>query len=415
MGMRRTIGALVTAAGLACGGVVVTAAPAAAKHVSCNDHIMESVTFDGNVTNCRSGLHVMADNITIDLAGFTLSGRNHPGEMQYGIHLMGVTNVTVTSSRPGAVVTGFDAGVVLDGGSENTVSNLIVRDNVNDLLGKESCEVGDGILLLESDDNSIVGNSVLRNGPYSGMAMVRDSDRNLVSNNFVADNNIPNARQGSDKTGPCGSPFSRRIQDIGIRIEGPGAVDNVVAGNEVVNSAIVGISVHGYICNPPPELGIAPEVSNSGTQILDNVVRGTGAATFAQDPLADGIAVLSQGPAAIVCTSDETTISGNTSFGNMRDGINLNRSTQNNVASNNTVYDNGRHGLVLSAGTVSGGVVYPGAVNNTVSSNTGFGNGTNPAITGAKYDGADFNPDCDNNSWSGNVFGTFNQACVMAP
>jgi len=395
--------------------LAVNAAPAAANHISCGATITESVTLDSNITNCKQGLRVVADNVTVDLNGYTISGRNHPGDAQYGVHLVDVTGVTVTSSKAGGTITGFDAGVGVDGGSGNTISNLIVRDNMNDLLGQAACEVGDGILINNSDDNVIEGNTVRHNGPYSGIALVGDSDGNLVSDNQVLENNVPNAKLGSGKTGPCGEPFSRPLQDIGIRIEGPGADNNIVTDNYVADSAIAGISIHGYVCNPPAGSGMAPQDPNTGNMVLNNTVTGTGSTTFPQDTLADGIAVFRQGPAAIVCTSYGNTISGNTVFGNLRDGINLNAGTHDNVVDNNLVYDNGRHGLVLANGFVSGGVTYPGAVDNTLTGNTGYGNGTNASFTAVKYDGADFNPGCDNNAWSANVFATYNQACVVAP
>ncbi len=38
---------------------------------------------------------VALDNkITIDLRGYTIVGRNHPGDLQYGIYLIDVTGVT---------------------------------------------------------------------------------------------------------------------------------------------------------------------------------------------------------------------------------------------------------------------------------------------------------------------------------
>lgn len=51
-------------------------------------------------------------------------------------------------------------------------------------------------------------------------------------------------------------------------------------------------------------------------------------------------------------------------------------------------------------------IVAPGAENNTLHDNRGRGNG--------EFDGHDANPDCDNNDWFRNRFGTVNQACVAA-
>jgi len=48
----------------------------------------------------------------------------------------------------------------------------------------------------------------------------------------------------------------------------------------------------------------------------------------------------------------------------------------------------------------------PGATNNTLNANRGTAN--------ALHDGADYNPNCDNNQWTANIFGTVNQVCVKA-
>ena len=212
-----TIGALSTA-------LVGTAA---ATHVDCGDVITQDTTLDSNVGPCKSdGLVIAASGVTLDLNGYSVLGNKKNAE-QVGIHLQNVSDVTVTSSRPGGTVAGFDAGVVVEGGSGNEVSNLTVRDNINDLQGPV-CEYGDGILVLGSDDNLITANTVVNNGPYSGIALAGDSDDNSVSNNQVYNNNPPNIRDTSRRTARNGSPFSWPIQSLSISIDRPGSTGNVV-------------------------------------------------------------------------------------------------------------------------------------------------------------------------------------------
>ncbi len=195
------------------------ASPASAEHVQCGDLITESVTLDSDVGTCPGdGLVVVADNVTVDLNGFRVFGLNGPEE-QVGIRLVDVSGVTVQNGT----VSGFDAGVAIEGGSGNRIRTLVVRHNINDLVGE--CTYGDGITVFDSDDNVIERNEVIHNGPYSGISLVGDSDRNVVRNNVVADNNVPNVREDGT-TGPCAEPFCRPIQDIGIRIEVPGANAN---------------------------------------------------------------------------------------------------------------------------------------------------------------------------------------------
>ncbi len=399
------------ASGLLVGGLALTAGPAQATDVKCGATITTNTTLHSDVGPCRKdGLTVAASGITLDLNGYSVFGSNKNAE-QVGIRLAGVSGVTLTSGALGGTVRNFDAGVVVEGGSGNSVTNLTVRDNINDLKGP-TCELGDGILTVDSDDNLVDGNDVVNNGPYSGIALVGDSDDNTVSNNAASSNNVVNIRSVNGKVGRCGAPFSRPVQDIGIRVEGPGANGNVVDANTVTNSAIVGISVHGYVCAPPD--GSTPDDPNTGNTISGNTVTDTGLTTFAQDTLADGIAILAQGPAAVVCTSFDNTITGNTVYDNFRDGIGLNRGTSLNEVSDNLVYDNGRDGIRLNAGITSADVVYPGAEDNTVSGNTGFGTGWNTFFTDLAFDGHDLNPDCDANVWSLNAFDTFDPPCAGA-
>ncbi|MCA1705174.1 MAG: right-handed parallel beta-helix repeat-containing protein, partial [Actinobacteria bacterium] len=276
-----------------------------------------------------------------------------------GVLLDGATNVTLRSGT----VTGFDAGVYVMGGSGNTVTSITARDNINDNTGSTTdanvCALGDGIAVLNSDSNTISSNTVVHNGPYSGISLLEDADGNTVRSNTVEDNNVPNLRPNG--IGNCGAPFSRAIQDIGIRVEGPGADNNLVSLNRVVNSAIGGITVHGYVyCPSLSGGGCGPSQSpNTGNLIQFNYVADTGRTTYAQDPLADGIAVLRQGPRTVVGVSQGNTIAQNTVVNSYRHGVYLGNPTQpgpyaGNVVSGNTIHyslvDGGEPGLRLAFG-----------------------------------------------------------------
>lgn len=199
-------------------GVVASAGPAAAAHVVCGQTILVSTMLDSNVGPCATGITVGADNITLDLNGFTLSGGPAPGEGP-GISLVNRTGVTVTNGA----VTQFDAGVAVTGGSGNRVRNMRVMDN----RGSEETDFGDGIALFASNGNSVTGNQVRNNGPYDGIGMIT-SNGNLIDSNQITDNNQ--------------SPMNT----AGIRIENAGRVasnDNIVTNNLVTNSGIFGIEV----------------------------------------------------------------------------------------------------------------------------------------------------------------------------
>jgi hypothetical protein len=408
----RALGVL-SATLLPLGGLVAFAGPAAAavETVTCGQNVNHSLTVGNNIGPCPGdGLRVTASGITLNLGGHTITGNNganHTGQEQVGIHLLGVSGVTVTSGT----VQNFDAGVAVEGGSGNTITSLIVRDNIQHdvIMGTEDeCNVGDGITASDSDNNRIQSNVVTNNGPYSGVSLVEDSDNNVVSGNQVTNNNVSNISPITGETAPCGAPFSRPYQDIGIRIEGPGADNNAVQGNNVANNMLDGITVHGYVCHPPG--GLPSQPNNGGNTISGNNVtqNGFGDPTGQQD----GIAILSQGPAGVVCVAFGNSILSNVSTGNARHGIFVGgRGSHDNTINQNVVRNNVRDGIFLtgpSSAACGPNLVSPcpGAVNNTLIGNQGTGN--------TEHDGHDANPNCDNNHWQGNRFGTVNQACVAA-
>ncbi len=421
----RSIIAVPAIASLLWGGALVgtaAAAPSTAQQttLSCGSTVTESVTLTHDIGPCPGdGLIVAADNVTLDLNGHTITGPHGtkdtppavedpaPGE-HVGINLMRVSGVTVQNGE----VHGFDSGVGIGHGSGNTVRNLNAHHNINhSALGGEinNCNFGDGITVVNSDDNRIVGNRVAHNGPMSGIALVGDSDGNQVVRNQVAHNNIkaltPEGEGILCGTGEDQGPMSpgRDSQNVGIRIEGPGANDNRVANNVVTDSALAGIAIHGNVCGDTPSAPTAPP--NNGNTIQNNRVTNTGRTTHEDDPHAHGIALLASGPADVVCVASETRIVGNDSSGNYGHGIFIGgRGSHGQQITANTVNNNGLDGIHL-AGPPSEEI--PGVVDSRITGNRATGN--------AGVDGFDGTPGCDDNMWRGNQFGTVNQACVAGP
>lgn len=339
---RRTVGGTSVLALLL--SLTALASPAAATHLECGDVITEDVTLDSDLVGCTGhGLIVLADNVTVDLNGFTISGTNGAGDhagitvgllpagpMQPGgiVEPVVVNGVTVENGT----IEGFDAGVVLAGGSGHTVRDLTVQDNVNDQLAPP-CDLGEGIALWNTDDSQVVDNLVQNNGPYGGISLIEDSDRNLVSGNVVLGHNL-RSRGGSG----CGNTN----QSSGIRIEGPGAEGNIVENNRVEESGLGGISLHGYVCNPGPTEDL--EEPNTGNIIRRNTVLNTEQ---------DGISFLQQGPASVVCPSFGNTIERNLVSGSGGEGIFVAANSHDNVISHNNVSNNGGAGIYLNPDRVS--------------------------------------------------------------
>ena len=307
-----------------------TAEAAPPPPIRCGAVITQSTTLATDIGPCaKGGLVVGANNITLDLGGHRVFGKDNKTKDGIGIRVAGRTGVTVRNG----VVTFFDAGVSIEGGSGNTVTGLLVNRNVSD----GSTDFGDGIALSTTAGNTIIGNNVTYNGPFDGIGIFGASTGNLLEDNFV----------GNNSEGFTG--------EDGIRVEGPGAANNTVRGNTVVGNTLDGIAIFGT-------------GGNINNTIEDNTVTGNGFGHLGARP-GDGIRLFIRG--------------------------------NSNIVRNNQVHDNAGNGIIV------------GSQSNQILSNNSTGNGLEPGVA-AVFDLLDTNtaPVCDNNTWSGNVFGTANPACT---
>lgn len=320
--------------GLTTVGLASPAASAPAP-VKCGTVITVDTTLTANVGPCaRGGLVIGADGITLDLGGFGVLGRANRTGDGVGILLSGRTDVTVQNGR----VIDFDAGVGIVGGSANTIGDLLVKDNI----GSNKSDFGDGIAVSGSTGNSIVNNDVIHNGPYDGIGLFGPSSGNLVEGNVVSDNNVG------------------ATPDDGIRIEGPGATNNIIRGNTVTGSALDGIAIFSD--------------QRTGNFNTGNVIEGNTVS-------ANGFGLLAARPG---------------------DGIRTFLRANENVIRNNRVHDNAGSGILIAEGSLS----------NQILTNTSTGNARQAAAASPRYDLHDLNPACDANVWSGNTYGSAFPACT---
>ena len=291
---------------------------------------------------------IVADGVTLDLGGHTVSGI--PGRNMAGpaILLRGVTGSTVRNGT----IERYEAGVAVEGGGGNVIEGLTIQDNIGDPDG----DFGDGIVINSSRENRVQGNVLRRNGPFSGISLGPRAEANEVLDNTVADHDM----------GHLGFPDAGR-QTMGIRIEGPAANHNKIIGNTVTGSGCDGIVVLATCDNPgdePPCVGTPPNESN---EIAENTSNGNG-----RSGRGCGIRLFSMPlpmPPVHNVVRDNVT-DGNTSYGIALDGLPL-RS--------------------------------PG---NTATGNRGRNNGEFDGSDGTLM------PPCGKNVWENNDFGTVNQPCV---
>jgi hypothetical protein len=326
---------------------------AGAAHVACGQTLTANTTFDADVGPCDQGLVIGADNIVVDLAGHVLSGPGRPELDEPGIDTDGHSGVVIRNGT----VTGFAAGVAVNGGSGNTITGMLVQDNIGSL--HDEGDYGDGIVLFFSNDNRITRNRVIHNGTYDGIGVLSGVN-NLVENNLVYDNDIV-------QTNAQNQPVAMRDRGISLLSLAPGrdAINNVIRANQVIGNGYHGIEISLFSTD---NLLQANQTSQNGFGQTTNNPLGDG----------DGIAVL----------GNRNRVVGNSTTANAGDGISV-------VASGG------------GGGPVNGR-------NNSILANSSFRNGLGPGLV-RSYDLTDTNPACDANVWSANRFVTFSQPCVTNP
>jgi hypothetical protein len=258
--------------------------------VGCGRVITRDTTLTRDLGPCPGdGIVVGADNVTLDLGGHTVAGALGPGDGSHaGIRLTRRTGVTVKNGT----VRDFDAGVALFGGSGNTVTHLVVSDNVGPPSGS-SPELGDGIAVLFSSRNRVVDNLVLNNGDYDGItALGLDANDNLIKGNTVEGNTGPgiivNAFLDFNLPGRGGSIHGNDVIGNTVRGNHSAGISNLsnqralIAGNLVIENGFE---------DPEPGNGIGIQSLATADPVTSDVVRNNhvfGNATF-------GIQVITQG------------------------------------------------------------------------------------------------------------------------
>ena len=361
--MRRSkVGVAVAAvAALWCG--VSPVGGAAAATIACGQTITQNTVLDADVGPCPNnlahGIVIGADNITLDLNGHTVRGTSNLVNDGAGVYVFRRTGVTVKNGT----IRHFDCGVAIEGGSGNTVTGIRAQDNIG-AAGATRC--GEGVAILSSQNNRVVGNQIVHNGPFGGVGIYSrvDSEHNrttagvsrdnLIDSNQITDNNLPRSAQINDSDG--------------VRIETL-SVFNVVTNNSITGSGLDGIAMFSFA---PDNTAMYNTIQNNG---FLNPFRRRG----------DGIRVFGG--------ADRTTLVGNRITGNAANGIIF-------------------HGVF---DTPSG--PRPPATNSTATSNFVVGNAVLPPIEqsqlgGPVFDLNDGNPSCDNNTWRGNVYRTASQPCT---
>ncbi|MDQ6615018.1 MAG: right-handed parallel beta-helix repeat-containing protein [Actinomycetota bacterium] len=404
----------------------------------CGVVITNSVKLTTDIGPCLGdGLIIQGNNITINLNGHTIrGGGSDPAAAldQAGIRVDNAVGVTVENGT----VRDFFVGVLLKGGSGNTITKITADHNI----GLGSTLYNDGIILDGSSNNKVVNNRVTGNGPDAGIAMINGASYNHISHNFVADNHVPTIGAG-----PGGA---NQALDSGISNDG-GSDYNVISDNEVLRNGFFGIALAGRdtshdqaIHNTVRDNGsMGINAGGNGHLVQGNTVDHNGYEQFLPPgglPLWGPIGgVGTCGQVGVPCGPDFTTIQGNTITRNAGPGIALLfNGTQETGGTGNfgtfppVPYTAPRSNLVqrnIVKGNTGDGIfiecdkLYDANFNSTcltstpahlgmrILNNVSLNNGGPNAGT-SDWDLHDQNPNCDHDIWSGNKHQTANPACT---
>ncbi len=402
-------GALGAALAVGLTGVLpgLTGTAQASHTVSCDSDLNvanHTYKLTGNLSCsiANAGIRITANGVTLDLNGFTISGVPFPViEDKPGVLISGVTGARVTDSTTNATsfgsgtISNFDAGVAIVGGSANTVDKLNIVDNKSMELGSW----GSGVHILNSSNNVVIDNKVLRNGPIAGVG-VYETPGNPPG--LESDGNVIGKTTGGSPLGGGNiiSDNSQTVfntnQDDGIRLE-PGVDNNTVQNNTIDNNGLDGVAVF---------FGGVDGDKTSGNKIVGNRINNNGHHLL-RHRKGDGIRVF--GPNATQ-NADNNEIVGNRVCGNAASGIRVdggrkwNNATLSWVGTKNKVQNN----VAGNAAT--------GCTNNVANAASPPGLNWDLADTNVALNATFGHPPCDSNAWNGNTTtGTVNDSCVLAP
>ncbi len=391
--------AVLTAGALTVGvwTVPVAASAATATVVKCGQVVTTSIRLANNLSDCRgNGLVIGANNVTIDLAGHSISGVNtrgsegiaddgHPGAriqngtiqrfFQSGVGLRGaphsvVSNMTIRGIGAGNVEGDASAGVLVKKSMSTAVLNNKVSNNVVsfqsdgvDVISSPGTTIGsnvlaanswDGMVVLFSPDSTVSANA-LQGNKNQGLELNGASDRSVVSGNFAGNNAINGLTIGASSN---------------VRIEG-----NFLTGNG--ENGLFLFDLHGSLIKDNQAGGNAVGIDlergqfgSTNNQLRNNETnrnRFAGVIVEGADHnlLQGNTSDANQGPPGqgggfIVVAANGNTVRGNVAVANLDVGIGVFQGdnpgdTKANVLAGNFVTNNRAHGIDAVPGTIDGG------------------------------------------------------------
>ncbi len=155
--------------------------------LSCGQVIKQSVKLTANLDCKTDGLIVGADDITIDLNGFTLTG---PGDKSSKVGVMFADNDGVTVQGPGTIEN-FQAGALFSGGENNKISKVTFMNNEIAIFetGAKNTAIEDNSIFdnsigvaAHSSEGSTLSTNLFKANDLAGVTLVNSANNELSAN-----------------------------------------------------------------------------------------------------------------------------------------------------------------------------------------------------------------------------------------
>jgi large repetitive protein len=376
--------------------VAAQAAPASTV-VTCGQTLTSSTRLANSLVSCAGdGLVIGADNITVDLAGHSISGVNaagsegiandgHPGVLikngtienffLNGVGLRGaprsvVSDLTIREIGAGGVDGDFSAGVLV----RESPNTLVTANTVtNDVSAFQS----DGVDVLFSAGTTVSGNRIANNA-WNGMVVLESPSTRVIGNALDGNQNQgTEVNFGSDGTLLAGNHAGNNVSNglvvgaiSGARIEGNTLTGNRESGLfmfDLLNSQVSANRAGGNSVGIDLEGG---QNVSTGNRIASNdVSRNAEAGLVVGGGANDNVLVANvsnanqggpgEGGGIVLFAVTGNTVRGNVANTNRGVGIGVFEDqpgeSAGNVLTANVANSNQDHGIFAVVGTIDGG------------------------------------------------------------
>lgn len=339
----------------------------ATTNFTCGSSVTESCTLNESITSAGTCLTVTANNVTIDCAGYSITGTNSSGN--YGV-VSTVSNTTVKN----CIISNEQFAIYFVGAENGTIMNNTLSSTYL---------TGIGLYITAGSDNALIENNTMTSSAYVA-AETRLSSNMTIRNNSISGKSTTYGAllvyDNSENILISGNSIDANLASRAFAIIAGSPRNITVYNNSFVNArGLIDIQVGQDIlidCNWIPYVG------DNGAGFSGIAAAGATNVTIRNCNISNVYRSITLGSGANNCTIENNVVVSN--YGTNGAGIGMLTTSDNTVRNNtitsgdygvyvsglsyrNMVYNNTIAGTDTAYGTV---LINTGASNNTIANNT---------------------------------------------